>query len=102
MVNLSFDPPDVALVADWITIWQSERAAVAVDQEVRETSQCMAALWCAQTQAALAWLAADAADRCARPASPPWTPAPADAPDARPDGGAAQFVPGPALDPNRS
>lgn len=93
MANHPVGPTDAALAADWITIWQSERAAVAVDREVLEMSQRVTAQWAAQAQAALTWLAADAADRCARPLSPPRTPAAADAPDARIDSQAAGPVP---------
>jgi len=99
MANHPVEPTDPALAADWITIWQSERAAIAIDREVLEISQRMTAQWAAQAQAALIRLAADAADRCARPISPPRTPAAADAPDARIDGQVAGRVPGSATDP---
>ena len=34
-----------ALARDWMTIWQSEWAALAVDREVRESIQALLALW---------------------------------------------------------
>src|SRR5271165_2355468 len=38
--------PDLrALARDWITLWQSELAALAVDREARETWHTMLALW---------------------------------------------------------
>jgi hypothetical protein len=36
---------DEALARDWITLWQSELAALAVDREAHETWQQMLALW---------------------------------------------------------
>jgi len=101
MANHPAEPVDAALVADWITIWQSEWAAIAVDQEVPEASQRLAALWAGQAQAAVERLAADAAaDRQPRAASPARTPAAADAPDAGLDD-RAEPVPRPAPSPCR-
>jgi hypothetical protein len=38
--------PDMqSLARDWITVWQSEIAAVACDREVQETWQMLAGLW---------------------------------------------------------
>jgi hypothetical protein len=47
------DPRDLA--RDWVTLWQSEVAAVAVDREAQESVQALAALW---ANAASAFLAA--------------------------------------------
>ena len=78
-------PPDNgALLADWITIWQSEWAAAAVDREVQEAWLRMAA------QAGMAQAgtvpppqaSANAASGPARPVPPARSPAAADAPDA--------------------
>jgi len=101
MANHPAEPIDPALVADWITIWQSEWAAIAVDQEVSEVSQRMAALWAGQAQAAVERLAADAAaNRQPWAASKARTPAVADAPGAGLDDHAELF-PGPASGPRR-
>jgi len=44
------------LVQDWITLWQSELAALAVDREAHETWQAMLALWAGAASAMLqAW-----------------------------------------------
>ena len=37
--------PAEAGAADWITLWQSELAALAADREAQETWQAMLALW---------------------------------------------------------
>jgi len=96
MANHPAEPADAALVADWTTIWQSEWAAIAVDQEVSEASQRMATLWAGQAQAAVERLAADAAaDQRPWAASPARTPPVADAPDAG-LGDRAEPVPRPA------
>jgi hypothetical protein len=40
------ETPDLAALAqDWITVWQSELSGAAIDREVQETWQTMAALW---------------------------------------------------------
>lgn len=45
-----------ALARDWITVWQSELSGAAVDREVQETWQKLAASWAEAAQAMLrAW-----------------------------------------------
>ena len=78
------DPPNPlengTLAADWITIWQSEWAAAAVDREVQEAWLRVAA----QAGAAPPPQApGDAAPGSARPVPPARASAAADAPDAR-------------------
>ncbi len=73
-------PSEAALAADWITIWQSEWAAAAVDREMQEAWLLAAA------QAGvfpLPQASGDAAPGSARPVAPARAPAAADAPDAR-------------------
>jgi hypothetical protein len=84
--------PDLrGLAHDWITLWQSELAALAVDREAQETWHTMLALWAG---AAGAMLTAAPRERPAgrgfRPAggpagaaAAPGTPPAAAAPDAR-------------------
>jgi hypothetical protein len=84
--------PDLRdLARDWITLWQSEIAALAVDREAQETWHTMLALWAG---AAGAMLTAAPRERPGgrsyrNPAGPagaaaaPGTPAAAAAPDAR-------------------
>src|SRR5271157_1743416 len=39
-------PPDLAALArDWVTLWQSELAAIAADREAQENWQAIVALW---------------------------------------------------------
>src|SRR5580658_11048608 len=39
-------PPDLAALArDWVTLWQSELAAIAADREAQESWQAIVALW---------------------------------------------------------
>ena len=46
--------PDLRKLAqDWITLWQSELAALAVDREAQETWQAMLALWAGAASAML-------------------------------------------------
>ena len=48
-------PPDPAQLArDWITIWQSEAAALAADREMQEGLQRLADLWARVAAAGLA------------------------------------------------
>ena len=84
-------PPDNgALLADWITIWQSEWAAAAVDREVQEAWLQMA-VQAGMAQAGMAQAGAvpppqapaDAAPGPARPVPPARSPAVDVAPDAR-------------------
>ena len=49
-------PDPAALAGDWITVWQSELAALAADREVQEGWQALAALWAGVAGAALAAL----------------------------------------------
>src|ERR1700722_2525245 len=70
-----------ALARDWITLWQSELAALATDREAQETFQALLALWAGAAAAMLRGLPRDGFG--AGPARPP-RPAPAAAaPDAR-------------------
>lgn len=69
--------------ADWITIWQSEWAALATDREVQEGWQRAADAWAAAAAACIKLAGADAAPGCARPEPPPRPPAAADASAAR-------------------
>ena len=56
--------PDLRKLAqDWITLWQSELAGLAVDREAQETWQAMLALWAG---AAAAMLRAMPRRRCGR------------------------------------
>ena len=88
--------PLAALFDDWLTIWQSECAALWVDREVHETMQRAVDGWAEQARRALAATQAyhDAVRHAARHAGkhtaggtgsvPPPRPAPAaDAPDGR-------------------
>ena len=46
--------PDLRKLAqDWITLWQSELAALAVDREAQETWHAMLALWAGAAAAML-------------------------------------------------
>ena len=47
--------PDLeALARDWITLWQSELAAIAADREMQESWQAILALWAGAAGAILA------------------------------------------------
>ena len=80
--------PASDLPRDWIALWQSELAALAVDREAHESMQAMVALW---ANAANAFLAAMPDGFLppgpGRPAAPPGA-APAAAP---PDPGDAEL-----------
>jgi hypothetical protein len=74
--NEAADRPDLdALARDWITLWQSEIAALAHDREAAETASRMAAIWAGL---AATWLRAAPA-----PAAAPSAPGAHDAPAAR-------------------
>jgi hypothetical protein len=77
--------PDLqALARDWITLWQSELAAMAADREAQETWRSLLAIWAAASANLLKSLpkgGADAGGGRPQPA-PRATPAAA-APDAR-------------------
>jgi hypothetical protein len=78
-----FDPRELA--RDWITIWQSELAAVAVDREAQESWQALLALWAGAAGAMLqatAWATPDGAPGAA---AAPRAAAAAAAPDAGAD-----------------
>jgi hypothetical protein len=78
--------PDLdALARDWITLWQSELAAIAADREAQETWQAILALWAGAAGALLT-----AAPRARTP--PAYTP-PARAPDERADGRSGAAAP---------
>src|SRR4051795_1131374 len=48
------DGPDLRRLAqDWITLWESEIAALAADPELREAWQAMASVWAGAMTAAL-------------------------------------------------
>src|SRR5580700_10241594 len=48
-------PPDLAALArDWVTLWQSELAAIAADREAQESWQAILALWAGAAGAMLA------------------------------------------------
>ena len=48
-------PPDLAALArDWITLWQSELAALAADREAQEMSEAVLALWAGMAGSLLA------------------------------------------------
>jgi hypothetical protein len=91
----SEDSIDVRRLAqDWITLWQSELAAIAVDREAHETWQAMLALWAGAAATMLhaiprgrpAPQSRQSHDRTARHAKAepaPRSPAPAAAPDPR-------------------
>ena len=77
---MSTDPAGPAPLTDWITIWHSEWAALAVDRELQEAAQRTADAWAAATLALAA--AADATGPAGAVAAT--RPAPVvDAPDAR-------------------
>jgi hypothetical protein len=88
------DPPESGgaslheLARDWVTLWQSELAAVAADREAQETWQAMVALWAGAAGAMLNGVSAasrqgDGAERRTRSAAPPGTAPAAAAPDPR-------------------
>jgi hypothetical protein len=64
--------PDLAALArDWVTLWQSELAAIAADREAQESWQAILALWAGAAGALLA-----AAPRAHQAAAPATTAAP--------------------------
>jgi hypothetical protein len=93
------DPPPggddlQGLARDWIALWQSELAALAVDREGHEAWQTLLAMWAGQATAVFATIPRSSADDAARDrrtapgdgARPPASPRPAataPAPDAR-------------------
>ena len=80
------DPPLVELhelARDWITLWQSELAALAADREAQETWQTLMALWAGAAGAMLQALPRAGHDGSARPAHAPRSPTTAAAPDPR-------------------
>jgi hypothetical protein len=78
-----------AIAADWITIWQSELAALATDREMHEAWIRLVALWAQAAQAASRLLPAslaapaDGPSGRAGPAAPARPTAAVAAPDAR-------------------
>ncbi|HEY6432677.1 MAG TPA: hypothetical protein VIZ17_11915 [Acetobacteraceae bacterium] len=90
----AFDPAQI--VRDWITVWQSELAALATDREAQEAWQGLAALWANVAGTMLERAGGneggndggnnrgnDRANRRARPAETPRSSAAAAAPDPR-------------------
>jgi hypothetical protein len=81
------DPPPVELhelARDWITLWQSELAALATDREAQETWQTLMALWAGAAGAMLQALPRAGHDGAgARPTYAPRPAAAAAAPDPR-------------------
>ncbi len=75
--------PDSALAADWVTIWQSEWAAAAVDREVQEAWLRLAALAVRDGAAPSPQAPADAAPGSAWPVPPARATAAVDALGAR-------------------
>ena len=71
-----------ALWQDWITIWQSELAAMATDREAQQAFTRLVALWAEGARAAGAWLPDGSAGRAGAKSSQ-GAAAPAAAPDAR-------------------
>jgi hypothetical protein len=88
--------PDLeALARDWVTLWQSELAAIAADREAQESWQAILALWAGAAGAMLAaaprsWPSHAGPSR-AQPATvqPPHEPADGRAGTAAPPGAAA-------------
>ena len=78
-------PESTDVCADWITIWQSEMAALAADRELQETVQRMVDAWALQAFAAAHLLRqpADAQAGGSRAAPPEGAAPAAHAPDAR-------------------
>src|SRR6185312_8865732 len=75
------DPPDLRKLAqDWLTLWQSELAALAVDREAQETWHAVLSLWAAATAQATG---VEHPDRRAGAAAAPGAAPAAAAPDAR-------------------
>ena len=77
--------PAAEMLEDWITVWQSELAALVLDREMQEAALRMIDGWAAQARIAAQMIgpALDAARRHAGAASPPGaaTPVPADGRD---------------------
>jgi hypothetical protein len=77
--------PDLAALArDWVTLWQSELAAIAADREAQESWQAILALWAGAAGALLA-----AAPRAHTTTAPPHDSATGRAGAAAPPGAAA-------------
>jgi hypothetical protein len=78
-----------AIAADWVTIWQSELAALATDREMQDAWTRLVARWAQLAQAAVRLLpqgvagSADGSAGRAGPAAPARPKAPVAAPDAR-------------------
>ena len=70
------------LARDWITLWQSELAALAADREAQETWQALLSLWAGAAAATLQAMPRAGHER-ARPAQSPRPAAATTAPDAR-------------------
>lgn len=98
MPSDSPSPPEqdaAAWLRDWITLWQSELAAMIADREMQEQAQALVGLWAASAEAALPfWAEAlkrrwpnDRSAGRAGPAAPAGTAPPAAAPQ---DGGARE------------
>jgi hypothetical protein len=90
------DPPETGgaglheLARDWITLWQSELAALAADRETQETWQAMVGLWAGAAGAMLNGVPAasaphpgDGADRRSGSPAAPGSASAAAAPDPR-------------------
>lgn len=76
--------PDLRKLAqDWITLWQSELAALAVDREAQETWQAMLALWAGAASAMLQAAPREHPERRAGAAAAAGTAPAATAPDPR-------------------
>ena len=66
MTNGEKKPPDAAtstlksvgsaMLEDWISIWESELAALATDREGRERWKSLVSQWAVQARAAAAWM----------------------------------------------
>ena len=80
--------PDLqALARDWITLWQSELAALAADREAQEMWRNWLAVWAGMAAAVMRGMPKDGDDRLdaggSRPAHAPRPTAAAAAPDPR-------------------
>src|SRR3984885_15790000 len=100
--------PDLRKLAqDWITLWQSELAGLAVDREAQETWHAMLALWAGAAAAMLRAMPRDDPAAAARgwypdPRRPPPRPSPARgaAPDGSPRSSASCTSPRPSPRPS--
>lgn len=82
-------PDSPGPLADWITLWHSELAALAVDREAQEAAQALIGLWASTAQSLAAGIgprADEPAPGRPRPAEPPRPAAAAAAPAAGDDG----------------